>query len=340
MPYHSTANNFAMPTASPFVSVIIPAYNAGDTVRRCVESVLSQTFTDIEVIVVDDGSRDDTLAVLRQMQTGDARLVVHHQENAGVSTARNAGLALARGEWVAFVDSDDYVAEDYIATLLPQTDNLDFTMCSLASVDANGRETVQRMMPDLPAGDVLQHAMSIGEALSSISVYHLCGPCCKLFRHSMIVDFDIRFPLGMSFGEDALFVFTYLQHAARVQAVNVATYYYTHSREESLSSTSTSVQWYDMALRIQQLLEAICQRHHVTDRSRIEAHVLDRLTTALSLTTRDHLMTRQLRYASYRMIADFVSPRIYRPHMPFFFPLFAYLRWWRGYEWLVRKIYR
>lgn len=97
LPYHSTAYKLTMPTASPFVSVIIPAYNAGDTVRRCVESVLSQTFTDIEVIVVDDGSRDDTLAVLRQMQKEDARLVVHHQENAGVSAARNAGLALASG---------------------------------------------------------------------------------------------------------------------------------------------------------------------------------------------------------------------------------------------------
>lgn len=329
-----------MPAASPFVSVIIPAYNAGDTIRRCVESVLRQTFSDIEVIVVDDGSRDDTLAVLRQMQKDDARLVVHHQDNAGVSAARNAGLALARGQWVAFVDSDDYVSEDYIATLLPQTDDIDFTMCSLASVDADGRETAQRVLPDFPADDHQLHAMGIGEAMAAIAVYHLCGPCCKLFRHSTIANFDIHFPDKVSFGEDAIFVFAYLQHVERVQATNAVAYYYTHSRDESLSRTSTSVQWYDMCVRIQRYMSSICEHHNVQNRRRIEGHVLDRLTTALSLNLRDHLMTKAQRYASYNTIADFVSPRIYRPHMPFFFPLFAKLRWWRGYEWLVRKVYK
>ncbi len=328
-----------MPTASPFVSVIIPAYNAGDTIRRCVESVLGQTFADIEVIVVDDGSRDNTLAVLRQMETEDARLVVHHQDNAGVSAARNAGLALAKGEWVAFVDSDDYVTEKYIEMLLPQADCIDFTMCSLANVDADGRETAHRMLPAIPVEDLTQHVMSIGEAMSSVTVYLLCGPNCKLFRRQLLSDSCVSFPSGMSFGEDAVFVLSYLQHVERVQATNAMAYFYTHSRDESLCRTSTSTQWLDMCIRIQSLMSSICDRHGVKDRRRIEAHVLDRLTTALSLNARDHLMTQSARYTSYNMIADTVSPRIYRPHMPFFFPLFALLRWWRGYEWLFRKVY-
>lgn len=299
---------------------------------------MGQTFTDIEVIVVDDGSQDNTLAVLRQMQTEDARLVVHLQENAGVSAARNAGLALAKGEWVAFVDSDDYVTEKYIATLLPQADGIDFTMCSLADVDADGRETAQRIMPSLPADDLKCHAMAIGEAMAAIAVYLLCGPWCKLFRRKTIIDFGIRFPDKVSFGEDAIFVFAYLQHVERVQATDTVAYYYIHSRAES--PVRFSIQWYDMCVRIQRYMSAICDRHSVHNRRRLEAHVLDRLTTALSLNSRDHLMTMAQRYASYNMIADFVSPRIYRPHMPFFFPFFALLRWWRGYEWLFHKVYR
>ncbi len=325
--------------SSPLVSVIIPAYQAGGTIRRCVESLLRQSFADIEVIVIDDGSRDDTLAVLRQMAAADTRLVVVHQDNAGVSAARNAGLALARGEWVAFADSDDYVSEDYISLLLPQTDDVDFTVCSLANESADGRITSLYVLPDLPHADATRHSMSLGEAMTQLSVYQLCGPCCKLFRRRIVTDFGIRFPDHMSFGEDTLFVFTYLQHVARVQAVNVAAYYYTHSRGDSLSQTSTSGQWYDMGGRIQQLLEAISQRHHVADRRRIEAHVLDRLTTALSLNTCDHQLTQEQRYTCYNLIADTVSLRIYRPHMPFFFPIFAAVRWWRVYEWLVRKVY-
>ena len=180
--------------------------------------------------------------------------------------------------------------------------------------------------------------MNIGEAMSAIPTYLLCGPYCKLFKHSMIADSDIRFPDKVIFGEDAIFVFAYLQHVKRVQATDTVAYYYTHP--QGASSVRFSIQWYDMCVRIQKYMQSICDRHDVHDRRRLEAHVLDRLTTALSLTTHDHLMTRQQRYASYRMIADFVSSRIYRPHMPFFFPLFAYFRWWRGYEWLVSKIYR
>lgn len=325
--------------SSPLVSVIIPAYQAGGTIRRCVESLLAQTVDDIEVIVVDDGSTDDTLAVLRQMAAADTRLVVVHQDNAGVSAARNTGLDRARGEWVAFADSDDYVSDDYISLLLPQADDIAFTMCAMASVDATGHETPQRLMPDAPADMARPCLLTLREALPRLSVYHLCGPCCKLFRRRVLDDHAIRFPLGMSFGEDTVFVFSYLQHVSRMQATNAVAYRYTHSGGPSLSHSSTSVQWYDMCVRIKALLDALYQRHHVADRRRIEEHVLDRLTTALSLDARDHRMTRQHRFACYGMIATGVSPRIYRPSMPFFFPLFAAVRWWRGYEWLVRKVY-
>ncbi len=327
-----------MPDKLPFVSVIIPAYNAEGTIRRCVESVLRQTFTDIEVIVVDDGSCDGTLAVLRQMQIENARLVVRHQENAGVSAARNVGLALAKGEWVAFVDSDDYVTETYIATLLPQTDGIDFTICSLADVDAGGCEFPRQILPGFPADDLRSHTMNIGEALSAIPTYLLCGPYCKLFRHNVIVNFGVCFPDKVNFGEDAIFVFAYLQYVERIQATDSVAYYYTHPQGES--PIRFSIQWYDMCVRIKGYMSSICDRHNVQNRQRIEAHVLDRLTTALSLNAHDHLMTKAQRYASYNMIADFVAPHIYRPHMPFFFPFFALLRWWRGYEWLFRKIYK
>lgn len=98
-------------------SIIIPVYNVAPWLRRCLESVLSQIDGDAEVICVDDGSTDESGAILDEMAARDGRLRVFHQENGGVSSARNRGLDMARGEWIAWVDSDDYVADDWYATL-------------------------------------------------------------------------------------------------------------------------------------------------------------------------------------------------------------------------------
>ena len=324
----------------PFISVIVPAYRAEHTIEKCVGSLLSQTFTDIEVIVVDDGSPDATLSILQRMAAQDQRLVVVHQDNAGVSAARNRGLTVARAPWVAFVDSDDYVTDDYIEKLLPDNDDTDFTVCSYFNEYPDGRRTASHPIYDAPLADTAKLSITISELMTRVNAYHLCGPCCKLFKRSLLLSQSVTFPVGMSFGEDAVFVFSYLQHVEKVQVSLRATYCYTHTGGESLSQSATSVQWADMGKKIFRLMAAICDRHHVADRRRVERHLLDRLTTALALNRHDHCMTRQERHECYDMIAQNVSYSNYRKSLPMFFPVFAVLRWWRGYEWLCEKIYR
>ena len=97
---------------TPLISVIIPVYNVEKYLRRCLDSVIAQTYQNLEIICVDDGSIDDSGKICDQYAVRDARIKVIHQENQGLSAARNRGLDAAEGEYIAFVDSDDYILED------------------------------------------------------------------------------------------------------------------------------------------------------------------------------------------------------------------------------------
>lgn len=102
----------------PKISVIVPVYNAEKWLRRCVDSILAQTYTDFELLLVDDGSTDGSGAICDEYATLDARIRPFHKPNGGVSSARNLGLDNARGEWICFVDSDNWMAKNSLESLL------------------------------------------------------------------------------------------------------------------------------------------------------------------------------------------------------------------------------
>src|SRR5690606_27364966 len=109
----------------PKVSVIIPVYNAEKYLRECLDSVLAQTFTDFEVLLINDGSTDASGKICDEYAEKDSRIKVFHKENGGVSSARNLGLDNAKGEWISFVDSDDTIEQETLATLANEVKDLD-----------------------------------------------------------------------------------------------------------------------------------------------------------------------------------------------------------------------
>ena len=129
-----------MPCEKPLLSIIVPVYKVENYLQKCIDSILAQTFTDFELILVEDGSPDGCPALCDAAAAKDARIRVLHQKNGGLSAARNAGLDVARGEWIGFVDSDDYIAPEMYETLYKAVQNTgaDLALCDYAAVDEAG----------------------------------------------------------------------------------------------------------------------------------------------------------------------------------------------------------
>lgn len=124
------------------VSIVIPVYNNEKYVTKCIESVCAQKYSNLQIILVDDGSTDSSGSICDQFAEQDDRIVVIHQENGGVSNARNNGIRVATGEYLTFIDGDDYVGEDYIVDLIEcaQKNDADMVICGLRMVDVKGQE--------------------------------------------------------------------------------------------------------------------------------------------------------------------------------------------------------
>lgn len=183
------------------ISVIIPAYNAARTIRRCIQSVLDQTYTEWEMIIVDDGSKDNTLDICQSYD--DSRIRVLHKENGGVSSARNHGLKFAQGDYIAFIDSDDFIEADYLEHL---SQGLDYDIVISGFCYENTPESSSFHLK-------LANREAVGRELSKlINADQLCYPWGRLFKRSIIETYHIRFDEAMRFAEDNVFNWEYLCH--------------------------------------------------------------------------------------------------------------------------------
>ena len=183
------------------ISVIIPAYNAAKTIVCCVESLLSQTYQDWELIIMDDGSTDNTLDVCQSFQ--DKRIQVYHKPNGGVSSARNYGMTYAKGEYIAFVDADDYLEPMYLEHLY-QGSEYDLSITGFCYGHEPEKSKLSLKLTD---------KSSIANSLSDlINADQLCYPWGRLFKRSIIEQNHIRFNKKMRFAEDNVFNWEYLCH--------------------------------------------------------------------------------------------------------------------------------
>ena len=165
----------------PKISVIVPVYNVEKYLHRCINSILAQTFTDFELLLIDDGSKDNSGAICDEYATRDSRVRVFHKENGGASSARNQGLDNASGEWIAFVDSDDYVLHDFMETYMMMCkDYTDLCICGITpdySISADYK--IEKASIDYEG--------NIKDALLLLLNCQMIGSLCnKLFKRTII----------------------------------------------------------------------------------------------------------------------------------------------------------
>ena len=216
------------------ISVIVPVYNVENYLSRCVESILAQTYTNLEIILVDDGAKDSSGAICDAFAGRDSRVRVIHKENGGLSSARNAGIDIAQGDYLQFVDSDDWIEADTCEQLLKTAKEFGVKLVCAGRYDvdsATGEKTIG-LCP--PAGEVI----SGKELVRRIFLWENAdsSACDKLFHRSLFE--TTRFPLGVVC-EDVPVMYRIVLEAGEAAMLNRPLYNYRH-RRGSISASSIS----------------------------------------------------------------------------------------------------
>ena len=241
----------------PKVSIVIPVYNAEAHLPRLMESLLAQDEPDFEVIAVDDGSRDGSLAVLRDYAARDARIRPVHQENGGVSAARNHGLSLASGTYVQFADADDWLPMDSVKILSRELEN---TGADLAVADFyRVMEGNVSRKGSIREGGVLTVRQYADEMLKTPADFYYGVLWNKLYRRDILEAHAVRMDEAVHFSEDMIFNLQYLVHTETVAVCKAPVYYYIHTKgslvdqstnlPDTVKMKRTVIRWYDAFFR-------------------------------------------------------------------------------------------
>lgn len=214
---------------NPLVTFVIPCYNVELYIEKCIRSILNQTYMNIEVIPVDDGSPDKSGEIIDKLSIEDNRVKPLHKENGGVSSARNVGIEAASGDYIVFVDGDDYIAPDYAAYMIDIAINNDAEF--VLSQNCFTKEGENQIVEDFIKCITPEDATAL-----LLSPRIVVGCWNKMFRRSLLKDNNIRFSTTQFYGEGLLFITTASQLANRVAVGNKKVYYY---RRNNYSSACT-----------------------------------------------------------------------------------------------------
>ena len=211
-----------MKKEEPLISVIVPVYNVEKTLSRCIKSILIQTFTSFELILVDDGSIDKSGEICDEFARKDNRLIVIHQLNKGVSSARNRGLDIARGKYIAFCDSDDFVYAEWLQNFVDNICNVDLCTQSVEYVDCDNNHIV-KILEDKEYRGIKE----IREYITLLVKLGFLGYIfTKLFRKNIIEEYNLRFDVQSTFREDEQFLLSYIEHIESIFTTSLVGYCY------------------------------------------------------------------------------------------------------------------
>ncbi len=217
-----------MKTQNPLISVIVPIYNSEKYLDNCVKSIVNQTYENLELILVNDGSTDKSPEICNEWAKKDSRIKVLHNENSGASSARNSGLDIASGDYIAFADSDDYLDSDMYESMLKELldNNADSARCGIVRESKSGfREVWGSEEDNIVVVDNKKLLCDIGEAKGILSV----SPCNKLFSKNVIK--NIRFNTDFKYAEDTLFNFLVAQNINRMVYNDIPRYHYINNSD-------------------------------------------------------------------------------------------------------------
>ena len=220
------------------VSIVIPIYNTAKYLDKCLTSVITQSYQNIEIILVNDGSTDDCKSICDNYAKKDKRIIVLNQKNSGVSASRNNGIKVASGKYLCFLDSDDFIHPDYVQCLI---NNIKENTLSVCQMETFKNDVIPLKNIEEKKEFDRYHFIYLS------SMYLLNTPCCKLYNLDVIKTNKIYFDTGLSLGEDLMFNLNYMQYIDKIIVDMQKLYYY--RKDDNLSlSTSYNPKMFDIQL--------------------------------------------------------------------------------------------
>lgn len=210
----------------PSVSIAVPVYNAEKYLRQCLDSVLSQSFSDWECILVDDGSSDGSAHICDEYANKDARFRVFHKENAGVSSARNFGIEVASGEYLIFLDSDDFLEKKCLENLLCRQYIPDLTVFAFSKVKGGNVVGIKKLHSIFSDNPEQVKEILLSMKADSYTSDAFCFPWNKLLRLTLIKENDVKFPLDIHLREDEIFMYRYLNACKSLEVLSEPLHFY------------------------------------------------------------------------------------------------------------------
>lgn len=294
------------------ISIVIPVYNVEKYLPQCLDSVLSQIYTNYEVILVDDGSPDGSGAICDAYAQKDSRFRVIHQKNAGVSAARNNGIEQAAGEWVTFIDSDDWVEPHYLSNFrLDESNGIDLIIQGLEYYDHRDghffnpwsfKDCVLKKQ-DFRLGFAENRLMEVG------------FPYGKAYCKKLLIDDDLRFDSRISFHEDHIFVLDYYKMCHSIRLVDATDYKY-RCYHTGASLSSKRHPWKKMNLAGDEMLKRfLCMKGVYFTENTAEANKLYDFAYACKLTAAESIILSDMSYGekkrAFRQVINSKDIRLY-----------------------------
>ena len=223
----------------PLISIIVPVYNTESYIHRCIDSILAQRYDNFELLLVDDGTPDRSGDICDSYAMKDSRIRVFHKDNGGVSSARNLGLDRASGDWIAFVDSDDYVKEDWLLDYVSEIEansNVGLIFQGFALLKSGVESIEQTIVNRRFQEDEFVEAYAYLDRQLKIFGY----TWAKIYRADVFVDNNLRFNQSLSFCEDLELTFRFIQKIDNISVINRFNYLYSFDCDVSLARRSHS----------------------------------------------------------------------------------------------------
>ncbi|RTZ18816.1 glycosyltransferase, partial [Streptococcus pneumoniae] len=217
------------------ISIVVPVYNVEKYLKKSIESILNQTYQNIEILLVDDGSTDSSGKICESFSKVDPRIRVFHKENGGLSDARNFGIEQMKGQYVAFIDSDDYISKDYVWKLYSSIKNNDseVSICSFLLVDEKGEKIKDEL---LDSGKICLTGQQILEKVLTADGYRYVVAWNKLYRSTLFE--KLKFKKGMLY-EDEFLNYPLFWDCKRVSIVEEPLYLYVQRKGSIVQSNMT-----------------------------------------------------------------------------------------------------